>query len=56
MFGNGHLVLSDLAIFNYKQTTEYDRKSQFTIMWNDKDYNFKWPIKKPILSKRDSLT
>ena len=54
-YGNGHLVLSDKAIFHYKQTTEYDRKSQFTIMWNDKDYNFKWPIKKPILSKRDSL-
>tara|TARA_X000000950_G_scaffold287537_1_gene400195 strand:- start:1596 stop:2105 length:510 start_codon:yes stop_codon:yes gene_type:complete len=53
--GNGHLVLSDKAIFHYKQTTEYDRKSQFTIMWDDKDYKFKWPIKKPILSKRDGL-
>ena len=24
-FGNGHLVLSDSAIFHYKQTTDYDR-------------------------------
>ena len=35
MFGNGHLVLTDLAIFNYKQTTEYNREGQFTIIWND---------------------
>ena len=30
-FGNGHLVLTDFAIFNYKQTTEYNRDKQFTI-------------------------
>jgi len=52
-FGNGHLVLSDLAIFHYKQTTEYDRDGQFTIMWNDPNYNISWPINNPILSKRD---
>ena len=34
-FGNGHLVMSDKAIFHYKQTTTYDRSSQFTIKWND---------------------
>lgn len=53
-FGNGHLVISKEAIFHYKQTTEYDRKFQFTIMWNDASYNFWWPIKTPILSTRDS--
>jgi len=52
-FGNGHLVLTKEAIFHYKQTTLYDRESQFTIKYNDPDFNFKWPIKKPILSKRD---
>jgi len=52
-FGNGHLVLSDLAIFHYKQNTNYDRSSQFTIKWDDEDYNFGWPIKDPILSERD---
>ena len=52
-FGNGHLVLSSQAIFHYKQNTTYDRKSQFTLKWNDKNFKFKWPIAKPILSKRD---
>ena len=53
-YGNGHLVLSDIAIFHYKQTTEYNRDGQFTIMWNDPEYNIKWPSKNPILSKRDA--
>ena len=52
-FGNGHLVISDLAIFHYKQSTYYDRPGQFTILWNDPDLNLLWPIKNPILSKRD---
>ncbi len=52
-FGNGHLVLSKKAIFHYKQTTDYDRSGQFTIMWNDPDYNFWWPITNPLLSMRD---
>ncbi len=52
-FGNGHLVLSDLAIFHYKQNTQYDRNSQFTIKWNDPIYKFEWKSKNPILSNRD---
>tara|TARA_B100000212_G_C27337897_1_gene517718 strand:+ start:533 stop:1036 length:504 start_codon:yes stop_codon:yes gene_type:complete len=53
-FGNGHLVLSHSAIFHYKQTTDYSRERQFTIKWNDPDYNIWWPINNPILSLRDS--
>jgi dTDP-4-dehydrorhamnose 3,5-epimerase len=52
-FGNGHLVLTDTAIFHYKQTTEYDRSGQFTILWNDPEFNFWWPIENPIVSRRD---
>ncbi len=52
-FGNGHLVLSKEAIFHYKQNTNYDRSGQFTILWDDPDYNFWWPIKNPTLSRRD---
>lgn len=52
-FGNGHLVMSEKAIFHYKQTTEYSRKSQFTIKWNDPGYGFWWPIAEPITSMRD---
>ena len=54
-FGNGHLVISKRAIFHYKQNTYYNPKGQFTICWDDPKYNIKWPIKNPILSKRDTL-
>lgn len=52
-FGNGHLVLSDRAIFHYKQSTYYDRASQFTIAWNDPQLGIPWPAKTPIVSNRD---
>jgi len=54
--GNGHLVLSEMAIFHYKQNTEYDRAGQFTVLWNEPEYKIKWPIENPILSKRDDGT
>ncbi len=53
-FGNGHLVLSETAIFHYKQSTYYNRDGQFTIMWNDPKLNIDWPIDNPILSDRDA--
>lgn len=52
-FGNGHVVMSETAMFHYKQTTSYDRAGQFTLMWNDPKLNIWWPIKNPILSRRD---
>ena len=52
-FGNGHLVLTETAIFHYKQTTEYSRSGQFTILWNDPEFNFWWPTNNPIVSRRD---
>lgn len=51
--GNAHLVLSDKAIFSYKQSTYYNRKIQFSYKWNDPRFKIRWPIKNPILSKRD---
>jgi len=53
-FGNGHLVTSSNAIFHYKQSTVYDRESQFTIFWDNPELNIQWPIKNPILSERDN--
>lgn len=52
-FGNGHLVLSERAIFHYKQSTYYNRAGQFTILWNNPELKINWPIENPILSKRN---
>lgn len=52
-FGNAYLVLSDHALFCYKQSTYYNRAGQFTYKWNDPKLNIWWPIKDPILSVRD---
>lgn len=54
-FGNGHLCLSKKSIFHYKQSEYYDPSRQFTIRWNDPEFDIKWPVKNPILSKRDEL-
>lgn len=52
-FGNGHLVLSEEAIFHYKQNTYYEPGGQFTYVWNDPQLGIWWPIENPILSRRD---
>jgi dTDP-4-dehydrorhamnose 3,5-epimerase len=52
-FGNGHVVMSERAMFHYKQNTYYNPAGQFTIRWNDPQYSMWWPIKNPILSRRD---
>lgn len=54
-YGNGHLVLSDQAIFHYKQNTYYNPSGQFTYLWNDPNLNIWWPVKNPILSIRDEI-
>jgi len=53
-FGNGHVVLTDSAMFHYKQSSTYDRPSQFTLRWNDPELKLWWPIANPIVSERDS--
>ena len=52
-FGNAHLVMSDECVFSYKLDQYYERSSQFTLRWNDDQFNIYWPIKYPILSERD---
>ncbi len=54
-FGNGHVALSDISIYHYKQSSYYNPNIQFTITWNDPRFNIWWPIKNPILSIRDEV-
>lgn len=54
MHANGHLILSDWAIFHYNQSEYYiDGSNQFSVRWNDSRFNISWPIVNPILSARD---
>lgn len=53
--GLAHLALTDRIIFHYKQSTYYNPSIQFTYRWNEPRFNIRWPIKNPILSKRDKL-
>jgi len=54
MFGNAYLVLSDWALFVYKQSHYYGgAEHQFTLNPFDPDLNIYWPITSPIMSERD---
>ena len=52
-FAHGFLCLSKSCTINYKCSKYRNQKYERTLSWNDPDVNIKWPIKKPILSKRD---
>ena len=39
----------------YKCNNYQNKDSEKTLLWNDKNINIKWPVKKPILSKKDKI-
>lgn len=58
-FLNGHLVLSDQALFHYKWSYEGDYpdvKDQKSVNWSDPKIGVKWLLNNPILSERDKST
>jgi dTDP-4-dehydrorhamnose 3,5-epimerase len=46
-------VLSEFAEIQYKCTGIYSNKAESGILWNDQALGIKWPVKEPILSKKD---
>ncbi|WHF53040.1 dTDP-4-dehydrorhamnose 3,5-epimerase [Chryseobacterium gotjawalense] len=54
-FGHGFSVLSETAIFSYKCDNFYDKESEGSVIWNDKDLNIDWKLPKDaiILSEKD---
>ena len=52
-FAHGFLGLKKENIIYYYCTNYRSVKHEVGLLWNDKDLNIKWPIKKPIISKRD---
>ena len=52
-FAHGFCTLEDNTIVHYKCTNYRDAKSELGMIWNDPKLKIKWPIKKPIISKKD---
>lgn len=52
-FAHGFCVLSETAIFHYKCSKYYSPASEGGILWSDPTININWPIKNPIISKKD---
>lgn len=52
----GFAVLSDFAEIQYKCTGVYtSTKAESGILWNDPAIGIEWPVKNPILSKKDEV-
>ncbi len=53
-FAMGMCTLTDNCTLLYKIDNYYAPESQGAIKWNDSDIGIIWPVKNPIISKRDS--
>ena len=53
-FAHGFCVLSEVAQIEYFCTEVYSPKDERGIVYNDPALGIKWPIKKPIVSEKDS--
>ncbi len=53
-FSHGFLTLDNENIVLYSCTNYRDAKSETTLQWNDNDLKINWPVKNPLLSKKDS--
>ena len=55
-FAHGFLCLSKNCAVYYKCSNYRNKSSETTIKWNDDTLKIKWPVKKPILSKKDKMS
>jgi dTDP-4-dehydrorhamnose 3,5-epimerase len=56
-FLHGFVTLVDDTIFTYKVTNQYNKNSEFGVVWNDHDLNIDWGISvnEIILSEKDKV-
>ena len=52
-FAHGFYVVSPIAQVEYKCTDLYDPASEIGVAWNDPALSIPWPVREPILSRRD---
>lgn len=50
---HGFFVFSEYADLHYKVSNYYYPKNEFGLIWNDESISINWPIKNPIMSKKD---
>ena len=54
-FAHGFVCLSKICTIYYRASNYRDANTEKTLAWDDKSLNIKWPIKKPLLSKKDKI-
>jgi dTDP-4-dehydrorhamnose 3,5-epimerase len=52
-YASGHMVLSEEAVFHYKQTEYPAAENQFGHRFDDPTFNVWWPLHAPLLSRKD---
>lgn len=55
-FAHGFLVLSEVAVFNYKCTDYYSPEYDSGLLWNDEEVGIEWPLEvidEILLSEKD---
>lgn len=55
-FAHGFVTLEDDTIFFYKCTNVYNKVSEGSILWNDRDLNINWGIDGPMISDKDKVS
>ena len=53
-FAHGFCALENNTIVHYKCTNYRDKDAELGIIWNDPTLKIKWPIRKPIISNKDT--
>ena len=53
-FARGFAVLSEVAEIQYLCTGTYNPAGESGIRWNDPTLGIRWPVEKPLVSKKDA--
>ena len=53
-FAHGFCALTDQTDVIYKCNAIYDGTGDRSILWNDPDIGIEWPVKDPLLSRKDA--
>lgn len=52
-FAHGFCVVSEVAMFAYKCSSEYAPEQEISVRWDDPAIGIEWPISDPQLSQKD---